>query len=304
MKARVADRIGAASLNALVRLLRALPEKRALALGAWVGRRYAGVGSSRTKVGRTNLRIAFPDWSEADREDVLRRSLEGMGQSLVEFARLAVLPPDELKARFSIEGWAHYERARDASPTGGIAAVTAHFGSWELLAAAMTAHGLPLAVVHRPRRPAYEPLVNELRLAGGSEGYRRGNAAREALQAIRDGKIVALPLDQNAPRRHGVFVPFFGQLACVREAPVRLAMRTRAPVVPAFAHRQPDGRHHVLCFRPPIELMHEGADRDALVLENARRMTAPIEAEIRRAPEQWMWVHRRWRTQPEGRYPY
>ncbi len=296
-----AERLGVLGARALVSLLRSLPERRAMALGARIGRSWARLGGSRAEIAHTNMRIAFPEWSDAQRSVVLRRSLEGIGRGLVEFARLGMLPEEVLRERFLISGWEHYERAKKESPTGGVAVVTAHFGSWELLAHAMTARGLPLAVVHRPRRLAgFERLVNELRQVGGAEGYSRGRAARDAVRALRDGKVLAMPFDQNSPRRHGVFVPFFGRPACARAAPVRLAMRTRAPVLPVFVHRLPDGIHHQVEFRPPIELALEGGDRGTLVRENARRMTAPIEAEIRRAPEQWLWIHKRWRTQPEG----
>jgi len=284
-----------------VDLFRALPEERALALGARMGATFGGLAPERRRIALTNLRLAFPEWEPARRQQVLRQSLEGLGRGLVESVRLGLLSPDALKERFAVQGWEHFERARSSSPTGGVVVVTAHFGSWEFLASAMIAHGLEVAVAHRQRRiPGIETLVQQLRSAGGAETYARGNAARQALRALRDGKVLALPLDQNTPRRQGVFVPFFGRPASVRSVAVRLAMKSRAPVVPAFSRRQPDGIHHLVHFRPPVELVTEGADEDAIVRENARRMTVPIETEIREAPEQWFWVHKRWRTRPDG----
>jgi KDO2-lipid IV(A) lauroyltransferase len=108
-----------------------------------------------------------------------------------------------------------------------------------------------------------------------------------------------MPLDQNASRREGVFVPFFGRLACTRDGPARVAMKTGTPVLPVFIERIGDTMRHRVRAEPPLELVPEGADRDAALVENVARMTAAIEAAIRNAPDQWIWTHRRWKTRPK-----
>jgi KDO2-lipid IV(A) lauroyltransferase len=252
-------------------------------------------------VARVNLRIAFPDWSEAAREVVLVRSFENMGRSLAEFALLARLGPEALRERVRIEGREHFEAARSASKSGGVIAITGHFGSWELLAAAMAAHGFPFVAVQKPREsPLLDAIVERYRNLGGAEFLARGDAARAALRALRDGKAVAILYDQDAPRDEGVFVPFFGRLASTRDGPVRIALRTRAPVLPIFLHRIGTGSTHVAQFRPPIEMLRPEGDVEGAIRENARRMTEAIEREIVRAPDHWSWIHRRWRTQPRG----
>jgi Kdo2-lipid IVA lauroyltransferase/acyltransferase len=110
---------------------------------------------------------------------------------------------------------------------------------------------------------------------------------------------VAVAYDIDCPREEGVFVPFFGRLACTRDGPVRIAMNG-VPVVPVFLHRLPDGLNHVARVYPALELVPEGSDPEAAIRENARRMTASIEDEIRRAPDHWNWIHKRWKTQPPG----
>jgi KDO2-lipid IV(A) lauroyltransferase len=113
---------------------------------------------------------------------------------------------------------------------------------------------------------------------------------------------VGIPLDQNTPRSEGVFVDFFGRPACTRDGPARLAMRTGSPVVPGFLFRRQDGSGYVARFEPAIPLVTPeelGNDRDAAVIENVQRMTRAIEEAIRRAPDHWSWIHRRWRTAPE-----
>ncbi len=300
------DRLAALLVALLLGALRLVPERVALRIGAWIGTTYARVGGPRIGDARANLRIAFPDWSDAARRRVLVRSFGHLGRGLAEFARLGLLDREQLRERVAVEGLEHLEAARRASPNGGVIVLTGHFGSWELLAAAMVARDIPAAVVHRSRDNALiDGLVGRLRGAGGAELLARGNAARAALAGLKGGRVLAMPYDQNCRRREGVFVPFFGRLACTRDGPPRIAMRTGSPVVPVFIYRQPDGVHHVARFFPALELLPDDGERDGALTENARRMTAPIEAAIREAPDHWIWIHRRFRTQPEGEdHPY
>jgi KDO2-lipid IV(A) lauroyltransferase len=248
-----------------------------------------------------NLRIAFPDWDESERRRVFAESCANLARGFVEFALLGRADAEELRRLVSIEGLEHLDRARKDSESGGIIVLTAHLGSWELLAAAMVAHGLPVTVVHRTRdNPLIEEMVGVLRERGGAEMFARGSAARAGLRALREGKILAMTYDQNCSRGEGVFVPFFGRLACTRTAPPRIAMHSGAPVVPVFVQRQGGGACHRARILPALEILPSGDDQEAAVRENARRMTQVIEEEIRRAPEQWIWTHRRWRTQPKG----
>lgn len=294
-------RLQALAARATVGLVRLLPRRTALGIAGFAGRSYARLGGPRTSVGLVNLRIAFPEWEESERRRVFVESCANLARSFVEFALLGRADPEELRSLVQIDGLEQVERAREGSASGGLIALTAHFGSWEFLAAAMVAHGLPIAVVYRPRdNPLLDELVASLRKQGGSEILARGTAARAALRALREGKILAVTYDQNCSREEGVFVPFFGRLACARTAPPRIAMHSGAPVLPVFVERLNGGPRHHVRIHPPLELLPRGDDPEAAVRENARRMTRVIEEEIRRAPEQWIWGHRRWRTQPKG----
>lgn len=145
----------------------------------------------------------------------------------------------------------------------------------------------------------------ERRAAGGTQLLARGVAARAALEALRDGRCLAMPYDQSCRRDEGVFVPFFGRLACARDGPPRIALRTGAPVLPVFLHRESDGVHHVARAHPPLAIPPVEGDRRTAVVAAARAMTAALEAAIRAAPAEWVWIHRRWRTQPLGEpHPY
>jgi len=297
----IGARLTAFAARVLVGLVQLLPRQTALGIAGLLGRSYAGLGGPRTSVGRVNLRIAFPEWTESRRRKVLAESCANLARNFVELALLSRADAEELRRLVSIEGLEHLEAAQEQSETGGVIGLTAHLGSWEFLAAAMVAYGLPVTLVYRARdNPLLEKLVRSLRGQGGSELFSRGSAARAALRALREGKIFALVYDQNCSREEGVFVPFFGRLACTRSGPPRIAMRTGASVVPVFVERQGGGAHHVVRIHPALEILPAGDDREAAIRENARRMTQVIEEEIRRAPDHWIWGHRRWRTQPKG----
>lgn len=297
----IGSRLLALAARALVGLVQLLPRQTALDLAGRAGRGYARLGGPRTSVARVNLRIAFPEWTEARRRGVLAASYANLARSFVELALLSRADAEELRRLVSVEGLEHLEAARGESKTGGVIGLTSHLGSWELLAPTMVAYGHPVTLVQRTRdNPMIEELVSSLRGRGGSELFARGSAARSALRALKQGKIFALIYDQNCSREEGVFVPFFGRLACTRSGPPRIAMHTGAPVLPVFIEREAGSARHQVRIHPALEILPAGDDREAAICENARRMTQAIEEEIRRVPDHWIWGHRRWRTQPKG----
>jgi KDO2-lipid IV(A) lauroyltransferase len=232
------------------------------------------------------------------RRRLLEASFANTARSVAEVAYLSRLGHEDLAEMVRYEGLEHLESA--LARGGGVIGLSAHFGNFELLAVAMAMRGLPLAIVHRERRPALESHVRGWRERGETEVLSRGSAARSALRALRSGRAVAMLMDQDTPREEGVFAPFFSLLACTRDAPVRIALRTGAPVVPLFIFREGTSDRHVVRCQPPLELVPEGESREAAIRENVRRVNGVIEAAIRRSPEMWTWNHRRWRTQPPG----
>lgn len=301
---RIKNRVTGAALEGLRRGLSRLPRERAVALGARVGRAYARLHGPRTGTARINLAIGYPEIPARERERILVETYANFGRMVAETALIEQLSREELLQVATVEGFEHLEAARKASPSGGAIVLTAHFGSFELFAAIMTARGVPLSIVHRTaNNPRLDRMITRWRQASGIEVIRRGEAARAVLRSLRGGRVVVMPLDQDTRREQGVFTPFFGRLACTRDGPARLAMRTGVPVVPAFMFRVGGSARHRIRVYPALELVPEGSDRaatSAAALENVQRMTAVIEAAVREAPTQWIWSHRRWKTQPEG----
>jgi KDO2-lipid IV(A) lauroyltransferase len=267
-------------------------------LGLWVGARIGDLLwvtlPGRRAVALENLGRAFGrERSQADLDRLGRRSFEHLGMNLVEACVFFFRPPSVLLSRVELGS---PESVRAAAAQGrGVLALTAHYGNWELLAAASALSVYPLSVV---MRPLDDPVVNWI-----IERFRRRSgvdliAKRQALPAMRDalrqGRMVGVLLDQNASRAEGVFVPFFGIPASTSRALAVLSLRTGAPVVPIFIRRGEDGRHSVWAD-PPIPVPETGDVTDYTAAFNRS-----IEAAIRRAPEQWFWLHRRWKTEPHS----
>ena len=295
------ERLIAGGAHALNRALGSLPHERSLTVGAALGRAWYRLDTRRMRDARINLRIAFPEWSEPRRERVLRASMENLGRSLAEFSQFGRRPEQELVRLVRVEGQDHIEAALERAKPGGLAVLTAHLDNWEFLGFAMAGLGYPLSIVHRERdNPLLDRVVMGQRDAGRAEMLPRGNAARAGLRALRDGRALAMPYDQNCARNEAVFAPFFGHLAACRAGPAKIVMKTGVPMVPVFMHREPDGLRHVCRVHPYFELESDPDDPAGALARNIRHMVGIVEREIRRTPEQWLWVHRRFRTQPEG----
>lgn len=285
----------AAVAGVLARRAAALPPAVGRRLGVVVGELAYHALGSRRRVALENLALAFgPAWGRERRRAVARASFRHLGLTAVECCQLYAGSAGRLLAGVRLEGIQHLKAALGEGR--GVLYLTAHFGNWELLGAAHVLTGFPLSVV---ARPLDNPFL-EARLAEARRRLRMGLISkREAVPRVREalarGECVGVLLDQDAGRR-GVFVPFFGQPASTSRALAILAARTRAPVVPAFIRRLPDGAH-LVTLEPPVPLERSG-DRERDIRTNTARFTAAIERQVRACPEQWFWVHRRWKTRP------
>jgi len=271
------------------------------ALGLLVGRRLGDMLwwllPRRRAVALENLRRSLgSEQSPAELRRLGRRSFQHLGMNLVEGCRYFLRPTDVMLSRVRVDGG---ERLQAAAALGrGILILTAHFGNWELLAAAHGLTGLPLSIVVRPLdHPSLDAVAARFRTRAGVELITKHDAVRDVLRALRRQRMVGILLDQNSTRSEGVFVPFFGVPASTSKGLALIALRTGTPVVPVFLRREPDGRHRMevgVPLAPP-------ADGD--VTAYTAMFNTAIEAAIRRAPEQWFWMHARWRTRPREAVP-
>ncbi|HET6369702.1 MAG TPA: lysophospholipid acyltransferase family protein [Nitrospiria bacterium] len=296
--------IGARAAYLLVRVIdfifRMLPLSLARGAGRGLGDLFYSLDAKHRRITLDNLRRALgTERSEEELERIARNSYRNVGASVGEFMKLSSLSPDRVARWVRIEGIEHYLAARAEGK--GVLFLTAHFGNWELMAVAFTMRGYRLFPVARPLdNPLLDRLINQKREQWGSLVLSKFGVAREVTQLLKKGETIGFLLDQNVSGKGGVFVPFFGRPASTNKGLALIALRTGAPVIPAFIVRE--GAGHRLVFEKEIELLRTG-DVEADVLENTARFTRTIEAYVRRYPDQWLWMHRRWKTQPPSPSP-
>jgi Kdo2-lipid IVA lauroyltransferase/acyltransferase len=213
----------------------------------------------------------------------------------VELAALLARPLDETLRLIQIDGLEHVHAAM--ARYGRALLLTAHLGNWELLPVACRLTGYRLSVVLRPLDAAWlDRLATRMRERSEVDLIDKRAALRPVLRALAGGAMVGILLDQNAARREGVFVPFFGRAASTSRSLAVLALRTGSPIVPAFIHREDTGRHRVV-VDPPLEIS-PGVDVDDAIVAVTAACSEAIETAVRRTPDQWLWMHDRWRTRP------
>ncbi len=274
----------------------ALPLAATRPVGAAAGRLALLLAGTDRRRAREHLAMAFPELSPERRERILRETARHLGFTLAEVAWLWRAAPDDVDRLVETEGFHHLEKALEAGR--GAVLVTGHLGNWELLNARLATAGIPMSIAVREiYDPRLHVLATRLRSRFGTEVIPRGaEAGRRLAGALRRNRVVGLLIDQDIRDVSGVFVPFFGRPAWTPLGAAMLALRNGAPVIPAFCHRRPDGTHLARAL-PPLP-PPGGTSLRERVRELTARATAAIEAQIREHPEQWVWMHRRWRTRP------
>jgi len=287
-------------LRAAMGMLAAMPLAWALRVTAAGALVVWAVARPLRRVGMRNLGIAFPERSVAERRRILRASLANLGRMVAELAHLPRMTAEDLRAmvRFEDEPWwtEHIARAHES----GALILSGHFGNWELLVFAHGMRGFPVSMVHRTiANPFVDRWLNALRARAGTRLVRKRHAAGGVLRALHERQLLVLPFDQNSTRGLGVFVDFFGVPASTNSGIARLALRTGVPIVPVFIvreGRQARHRVHVL----PIMYAERSEDLESDVKRVTQQMSDVFEDMVRRHPEQWLWVHKRWKTRPVG----
>jgi KDO2-lipid IV(A) lauroyltransferase len=285
----------------LLTVLGALPRGAARRVGAAVGGLAWQILPRLRKTGLRNLELAFPEMPAAQRSAILRGEYRSLGWQLAEFCQMARYTRENTQGFIRYEGLENYVAARERGK--GVLIVTAHLGAWELSSFWHSLMGYPMSmVIRRLDNPRVDRLVNGIRCLHGNQVLHKDDFARGLLSAMRRGETVGILMDTNMTPPQGVFVPFFGVEACTASGLARVALRTGAAVLPGFLVWEAAERKYVLRFGPEIPPVWTGQEEFDIVA-NTARLTAVIEDYVRRYPEQWLWVHRRWKTRPEGEAP-
>lgn len=298
---RFRHRLEYVGLRAVAGVLAALPLEVAMRIAAAVAALVIRVVGPLRRIGLTNLAIAFPEKSEAERAAILVASYRNLGRMIAECAHFPAITAANVRERVRYDDdriWRDEIVPHLASQ--GILVLTGHFGNWELFAYAYGLYGHPISLVHQTiKNPRVDAWVEGMRSGGGTRLFRKQEAARAVLRALKERAIVVLPLDQNQSRRAGVFVDFFGVPASTSDGLARIALRTDAPIFPVFLVRDGASARHRIVFLPRVEFPVM-ADRDSAARELTQRCTAVLESMIRTHPDHWLWTHKRWRTRPLG----
>ncbi len=253
----------------------------------------------RRKVVLDNLRLAFPEKTEAERRAIARATYRNLGRMAPEFLLVPRMSREELDRVFVYDGWENYEAAKARGR--GVIACTGHFGNFEVLAAAHTRRGVPIAMISRAMgKSGANDLWRRIRRSSGVKDIvvQKGETLKAARRAIDSGWVLGYVIDQNQPLRRAIFPLFFGVPAATSATPAVLAARTGAAVVFTVAVPQGDGTHRVV-IEGPLELPHTG-DRERDALAFMQDLNDRLERRVRAHPEHWYWLHRRWKTRPAG----
>ena len=287
------------ALRLLLFVMGTLPRGVSRALGAGtlllVGR-FAGRLS---RTGLHNLHIAFPELSKSSRELILRGLYRHLGWLLAEFSQMGRYTPERARQEvMRYEGLENYMAAKERGK--GVLVLTGHLGAWELSSHVHSLLGHPMGIViRRLDNPLVDELVNGIRCQHGNRILHKDDFARGLLRAMQAGETVGILMDTNMTPPQGVFVPFFGREACTASGLARVARKTDAAVLPGFLLWSEQEKRYVLHFGKALTLQRtDEAEADAQ--RNTAMFTAVIEDYVRQYPEQWLWLHRRWKTRPAG----
>jgi Kdo2-lipid IVA lauroyltransferase/acyltransferase len=275
----------------------------------FVGASFAAVAYTiRTPLRRTamfNLRMAFPDWSDAKRKRVIRKMIRQVGWMAGEFSQFPKYTRERIERIVVLDGFENFDAGRRRGK--GVLFLTGHMSAWELGPFANSLYGYPLHFLVRPiANRRVDALINGYRSLSGNQPIEKNRSARAVLKVLGEGGTVGILSDHNTGLEEGVFVDFFGIPASTASGLARIALRTDAAVIPAFLIWDDKRRRYRLWFGPAVELARS-PDEEADVRENTARFTRVIEDQVRAHPDQWLWVHRRWKTRPPGEksiYPF
>lgn len=280
-------------------VIRILPLKIALKLGEKLGVASFYLFKKHRNIALDNLRKAFKnEKSEEEIKQITMKLFINLGLNVIEFCRLPELTRENISNYVEYDG---LKNLTETQKTGkGIIFLVSHFGNWELLAAAHALHGFSSYAVVRPLDNKYlEKMIKKYRQMSGLGIIEKKNAMREIISHLDKGHMVGILIDQNTSQNEGVFVDFFGRCACTSKVTALIAQRKEVPVLPAFIIRQGNGRHKIIIEKPMDLISTDNPKQD--IVTNTQNYTKMIELYIRKYPDHWFWIHKRWKTQPDFR---
>ena len=295
------ERLEYASAWILLKFLGYLPRTMARAIGVLVASCLFSFRPSLRRAAEFNLRLAFPELPVTARRDILKGMVRNLGWMAAEFARLPRYTRGNIEKAIILDGFGNFAAAERRGK--GVLFLTGHMGAWELGPFAHALYSSPIYFLVRPiDNPRVDALVNRYRCASGNRPVKKNESARVILRILHEGGVIGVLADQNTVRAEAVFADFFGIPAATTSGIARLARRTGAAVVPAYNYWDPRIGKYRLRYEPALELTAT-EDEQSDIFNYSARFNQVIEDYVRRFPDQWMWVHRRWKTRPGHESP-
>lgn len=254
------------------------------------------------KAGLKSTAIAFPDMAEDNRLKLVRGTFRSLGRVLGEVSQFSKYSREKMTSLvdFELDEYTQTLYDRIKGERRGLVITTGHLGNWEMLVQTFAVWHEPMSYLARPiDNPLIEELTVAMRTRFGNRPLNKTNSARTAIKLLREGEIVGVLADVNAHPREGVFVPFFGVEACTTAGPATLAIRTNSLLFPIFCVYDHAAKKYKIVHGEIIEPANTG-DREGDIVATTAAYTAEIEKIIRQYPDQWLWIHKRWKTRPPG----
>jgi KDO2-lipid IV(A) lauroyltransferase len=297
----VRERLEYAAAWLLIKTIGAMPRPLARLAGVRMAAFLLWVRPGLRRAAMENLNLAFPEWNKNQRRAALRGMVRQLGWMGAEFAHFPRYTKENIERLVLLDGFENFASAQARGK--GVLFLTGHMSAWELAPFAQALFGYPLHfLVRAVDNPRVDALITRYRCLSGNSPIEKNQSARAVLKVLATGGTVGVLADHNTLLAEGVFVDFFGVPACTTAGLARFALHTDAAVVPGFLHWDASLRKYRLCFEPAIEVVCTGDDATD-IRENTQRFTRVIENYVRRYPDQWLWVHRRWKTRPPGEPP-
>jgi KDO2-lipid IV(A) lauroyltransferase len=297
----VRERLEYAAAWLLLKTLGVVPRPIARFIGVRTAALLLWVRPALRRAAMENLCLAFPEWDKDRRRTTIRGMVRQLGWMAAEFAHFPRYTKKNIEGTVLPDGFENFAAAQARGK--GVLFLTGHMSAWELASFAQALFGYPLHFLVRAiDNPRVDDLITRYRCLSGNSPIEKNQSARAVLKVLAEGGTVGILADHNTLLTEGVFVDFFGIPACTTAGLARFALHTDAAVVPGFLHWDAALRKYRLCFEPAVELVRSGDDATD-IRENTQRFTRVVENYVRRYPEQWLWLHRRWKTRPPGEPP-
>ena len=276
-----------------------LPAPVAMKLGRSLGKLAYVLAADLRRTGARNLRLAFPEKPDEEREALLRECFESLGRQLGFFSQFATRSLAELQDLVEPRGLEYLETAK-AHLTSGLILFTAHLGAWELTSFGPALFGHPFSfLVRRIDNPKIENLIDRVRTRFGNQTIDKLAAARSMVKILRSQGVLGLLPDLNTLDSEAIFVDFFGVPAATNFIMAKLALRTKSPIIPVFAPWSEEKGKYLMIVGPPV-LFEPTGNEEEDVRGLTTKLSQFIESQIREYPGQWLWIHKRWKTRPKG----